>query len=113
MKSRTMNDCADCPIAKASQLIGDVWILLIVRELLTGTKRFNQLQTALIMPESKKTINSRTLTNRLKVLEEKNILERTVFAHEKPPRVEYSLTKEGRALSSIIDNMRDFGKKYL
>ena len=102
-----------CPIAKASELVGDMWILLIVRELLTGPKRFNELQTALVSAESHKIINSRTLTQRLQKLEQDHITSRTEFAHEKPPRVEYTLTKEGMALSTLIDDIRDFGKKYL
>jgi DNA-binding HxlR family transcriptional regulator len=111
MKSATPDNI--CPIAKASELVGDMWILLIVRELLTGSKRFNELQNALVSAESQKVINSRTLTQRLQTLEKSHIISRAEFNHEKPPRVEYTLTKEGKALSAIIDNIRDFGKKYL
>lgn len=110
MKSKTSDQC---PIAKASELVGDMWILLIVRELLKSPKRFNELQTALISAESNKQINSRTLTQRLQILEKNKIITRKEFTHEKPPKVEYALTKEGHALSTVIDTIRAFGKKYL
>ncbi len=107
------HDTDICPVARASELIGDMWILLIIRELLEGPKRFNELQTELVSAESQKCINSRTLTQRLQTLEKHHIITRTEFTHEKPPRVEYSLTKEGKALSGLIDTIRSFGKKYL
>ncbi len=111
MKSIT-NDII-CPVAKASELVGDMWVLLLVRELLTGPKRFNELQNSLVSAEGQKCINSRTLTQRLQKLEKDKIISRAEFNHEKPPRVEYTLTKEGMALSTLIDEVRTFGKKYL
>ena len=103
----------DCPVAEASALIGDMWILLIIRELLTGTKRFCELERNIISSESRKTINTRTLTLRLSKLEEEGLIERKEHTKEMPPRVEYTLTKKGSALSKVIDTVRDYGKKYL
>ena len=102
-----------CPIAKASEIIGDTWTILIIRELLGGTKRFNEIQQDLISSCSQHCINSRTLTERLKKLEKENVLERTVVAHEMPPRVEYTLTKKGKDLSKVIEALKNFGEKHL
>jgi DNA-binding HxlR family transcriptional regulator len=103
----------DCPVAEASALIGDMWILLIVRELLTGPKRFCELERNIISSESGHTINTRTLTLRLQKLEKSNLIERKQFPHKMPPHVEYTLTKKGTALSKVIDMVREYGKKYL
>ncbi len=103
----------DCPIAKASEIVGDMWTLLIIRELLRGTKRFNEIQQALVSVDSNHCINSRTLTERLKVLEKEKILLRSAVPHEMPPRVEYELTKKGEALSKIVADLKSFGRKYL
>ncbi len=110
MKKTCINEC---PIAQAGALIGDIWIILIVRELLTGAKRFTELREALIPCDSTTPINSRTLTLRLKMLEEAGLLTRAKFEHEMPPRVEYTLTKKGKALSKIIEQIRNYGKRYL
>ena len=96
----------ECPIAKACEIVGDTWTLLIIRELLSGVKRFNELQQVL-------GINSRTLTERLQKLVKEKILERMVIAHEMPPRVEYKLTKKGEDLSKIVADLKKFGQKYL
>jgi len=103
----------NCPVAQASSLIGDTWVILIIRELLQEPKRFCELQNALIPHQGTKPINTRTLTQRLKTLEESEIINRKVFAHEMPPKVQYSLTKKGQALSKIVEQIRLYGKKYL
>ncbi len=95
-----------CPIARTASLVGDTWTILIVRDLMSGSKRFGQLQ------ESLGHVSPKTLSQRLKTLEYAHILTREAFA-EIPPRVEYSLTDKGRALSSIIDAMYAFGDQYL
>lgn len=95
-----------CPVALVAELLGDQCTLLIVRDLLTGNKRFKDFQLSL------SPMSSRTITNKLKRLEEKKIITRTQYK-EKPPRVEYALTKEGRALGDLMDEMRKYGKKYL
>jgi DNA-binding HxlR family transcriptional regulator len=113
MKSMTPPQKNDiCPIAMTSSLIGDVWVILIIRDLLKGAKRFNELQHSLIAYGEKNSINSRTLTGRLKMLEKEGVITRIAFAHEMPPKVEYSLTKKGKALSTIIEKMRQYGKSH-
>ena len=95
-----------CPIARVAELLGDTCTLLIVRDLLTGTKRFKDFEQSL------SPMSSRTITKKLKMLEEKNIITRTAYK-ERPPRVEYTLTKEGKTLSALINDMRLFGEKFL
>lgn len=106
MKTTTIHDADICPVARVAGLLGDPCTLLIVRDLLVGKKRFGEIESSL------SPISSRTITNKLKVLEEMNIITRTEFK-EKPPRVEYSLTKEGKKLHGLIEEMRSYGKKYL
>jgi DNA-binding HxlR family transcriptional regulator len=95
-----------CPIARTAELVGDMWTILIVRDLMSGSKRFGQLQ------ESLGHVSPKTLSQRLKILEQADILTREAFA-EIPPRVEYTLTEKGRALSDIIRAMSAFGEQYL
>ena len=82
------------------------WTLLLVRELAEGTSRFCELERAL------SGISPRTLSLRLRGLEEEAIVERHTFP-EVPPRVEYALTDKGRALLPIIDDMREYGEEWL
>lgn len=95
-----------CPVARVAELLGDPCTLLIIRDLLTGSKRFKDIEASL------SPISSRTITNKLKLLEEKRLISRTEFK-EKPPRVEYTLTKEGQKLHDLIEEMRKYGKKTL
>lgn len=90
-----------CGLGKTIDLLGNKWTVAIVYSLLEGTKRFAELQTEL-------TINPRTLSQRLKDLEEHGIITRQTYA-EVPPRVEYSLTKKGQSLSDIIKSMEYWG----
>ncbi len=101
----------DCPIAQASMLVGDMWVILIIRDLLTGERRFTELEHSLVS-SANHSINSRTLTDRLKMLEEMKVVTRKVYAHTLPPKVEYSLTEKGKALSSVIEKIRHYGQKY-
>lgn len=82
------------------------WTLLLVRELAEGTSRFCELERAL------SGISPRTLSLRLRGLEEEAIVERHTYP-EVPPRVEYALTDKGRALLPIIDDMREYGEEWL
>ena len=82
------------------------WTLLLVRELADGRSRFCELERAL------SGISPRTLSLRLRALEEEGIVERQEFG-EVPPRVEYALTEKGRALLPIIDDMREYGEQWL
>jgi DNA-binding HxlR family transcriptional regulator len=95
-----------CPIIKPTKLIGDVWTLLIVKSLLNGPKRFNQIKTEI--PE----ITSRTLTCRLKTLTEQGIIDRKQYPVI-PPKVEYSLTEIGFGMNKIISEIEKFGNKFL
>ena len=97
--------CKDCPIARTAQLIGDTWSLLIIRDLFSGSKRFGELASSLAG------MSSRTLTKKLQLLESHDIISREKYS-EKPPRVEYSLTKKGKELNRLIDDLRLFGEKY-
>lgn len=104
-KNSAHNTHQECPIARVVALLGDTWSLLIVRDLLSGPKRFGALL------ESLHGISSRTLTNKLKHLETEHVIERQEF-RERPPRVEYQLTKKGLDLHNITQAMRQFGEKY-
>lgn len=95
----------DCPVETTLSLISSRWTVLIIRELLTGTKRFNKLKRSI------DNISQKVLTSNLRTLEEKGLVERTVYA-EVPPRVEYSLTETGFSLKPILDAMWDWGINY-
>ena len=95
-----------CPIAVVAGLVGDMWTLLIIRDLAKGSARFGDLVNSL------QGISTRTLTVKLKKLEENGLITRKTF-RERPPRVEYSLTKKGTELTGIIDAMRKFGEHEL
>jgi DNA-binding HxlR family transcriptional regulator len=95
-----------CPIARTATLIGDRWTPLIVRDLAPGCRRFSELQRSL------DGISPKTLSDRLRKLEDAEIVSRTCFA-EMPPRVEYRLTEKGHALLPVIESMRDFGESWL
>ena len=95
-----------CPVARTAAVIGSKWTLLVIRDLATGTKRFNTLEKSLTG------ISAKTLSERLRSLEQEHILSRQAYA-EIPPRVEYSLTEKGRALLSLIESMREYGQRWL
>lgn len=95
----------DCPVATTINLIGNKWKLLIIRDLLSGTKRFGELRKSL------NGISQRVLTENLRDLENDGLLNRKVFA-EVPPRVEYSLNKTGLSLQPVIMSMAEWGTKY-
>ncbi len=98
--------CGNCPIAKTADLIGDSTILLIVRDLEKGTKRFTDLSASL------PSVSSRTLTQKLKLLEEEDVVVKNKFA-EFPPRIEYTLTKKGKGLKVVIKAMQKYGETFL
>ena len=86
-------------------LIGDKWKVLIIRDLLTGTKRFGELKKSL------NGITQKVLTNNLRQMEASGLVNRKVYA-EVPPRVEYSLTETGWSLKPILDSMVQWGNNY-
>jgi DNA-binding HxlR family transcriptional regulator len=95
----------ECTVERTLEVIGGKWTTLILRDLLSGTKRFGELRASL------GNIPPKTLTERLRNLEEQGALERVQFP-EIPPRVEYTLTDKGRALGAIIDAMAHWGLKW-
>jgi DNA-binding HxlR family transcriptional regulator len=97
-----------CPpqMHRAMNLIGDMWTLMIVYTLLSGRKRFGELLEAM------GNVSPKTVSQRLKMLDEQGFVERHAFA-EIPPRVEYHLTEKGRALADIIEAIKQFGDRYL
>ncbi|MDQ2905811.1 MAG: helix-turn-helix transcriptional regulator [Chloroflexota bacterium] len=98
--------CAATPLGRAIHLLGDTWVLLIVMNLLRGPMRFNALRAILGH------ISSKTLSSRLKLLEELDFVQRQAFL-EIPPRVEYHLTEKGRELGDVIAALEQFGNKHL
>ena len=95
----------DCPVEYTASLIANKWKILILRELLTGTKRYNEL------PRNVVGISSKVLTENLRDLEADGIISRVVYP-EVPPKVEYSLTEKGEDLREVIEAMKQFGLKY-
>ncbi len=108
MATRTMNPVHDatCSVACCAEIIGAKWTALLVHDLSEGPRRFSELEQA--CPG----ISPRMLSERLRALEEQELVERRSYA-ESPPRVEYELTAKGEALLPIIEAMRRFGHKWL
>ena len=94
-----------CPVETTLSLIGDKWKVLILRDLMDGTKRFGELKKSI------GSVSQKVLTAQLRDMEENCLVNRTVYA-EVPPRVEYSLTEIGHSLKPIIDAMMDWGMDY-
>ena len=105
---RTMNPIHDetCSVARCAEIIGAKWTALLVHDLSEGPRRFSELE------HSCAGISPRTLSERLRALEEEGIVERQSYA-ESPPRVEYELTQKGESLLPIINAMREFGRDWL
>ena len=95
----------ECPVATTVQLVGSKWKLLILRDLLTGTKRYNELRRSL--PD----ISQKVLTSTLKSMVEDGIVIRTAYP-EVPPRVEYSLSPLGESMRPVISVMEQWGNEY-
>jgi DNA-binding HxlR family transcriptional regulator len=95
-----------CPVCRTAEIVCGKWTLLLVKELSEGHSRFCELERAL------DGISPRTLSLRLRALEEEGILARSTFP-EVPPRVEYVLTEKGRALVPLIEDMRAYGNLWL
>jgi DNA-binding HxlR family transcriptional regulator len=95
-----------CPVCRTAEIISGKWTLLVIRDLAGGSKRFCELERSLTG------ISPRTLSLRLRCLEEHGVVERHTFP-EVPPRVEYALTAKGEALVPLIDDMRSYGQAWL
>ena len=94
-----------CPVETTLMLISDRWKVLVIRDLLDGTKRFGELK------RSVGNISQKVLTANLRAMEESGLLTRKVYP-EVPPRVEYTLTETGYSLKSILDAMKEWGTNY-
>jgi DNA-binding HxlR family transcriptional regulator len=96
--------CAEesCPVARAVRVLDGKWTMLVIRDLLGGTRRFSELRASLAG------ISPKTLTDRLRDLEQHGLVERVMYA-EIPPRVEYTLTAKGRTLEPVIGALAEWG----
>ena len=94
-----------CPVETTLTLISDKWKVLILRDLMPGTKRFGELK------KSVGNVSQKVLTSQLREMEQSGLLIRTVYP-EVPPRVEYTLTDLGRSLKPVLDAMQSWGEAY-
>jgi DNA-binding HxlR family transcriptional regulator len=95
-----------CPVCRTADVVCGKWTLLVIRDLAEGCSRFCELERSL------EGISPRTLSLRLRALEEEGIVTRNTFP-EVPPRVEYALTEKGKALVPLIEDMRRYGRRWL
>ena len=95
-----------CPVGCCAEIISGKWTLLVIRDLAEESRRFCELERSL------EGISPRTLSLRLRALEDEGIVERRTYP-EVPPRVEYLLTEKGRALVPLIEDMRAYGRRWL
>jgi DNA-binding HxlR family transcriptional regulator len=95
-----------CPVCRTAEIVCGKWTLLLIRDLAEGHSRFCELERSL------SGISPRTLSLRLRALEDEGIVRRHTFP-EVPPRVEYALTDKGQALLPLIDDMRSYGERWL
>lgn len=98
-------DIPACPVEATLTLMGDKWKILIIRDLLGGTKRFGELKRSVCG------ISQKMLTANLRAMEENMLVDRKVYA-EVPPRVEYTLTDTGYSLKTVLDAMAEWGDTY-
>ena len=101
-----IHDSGCCSVAACAEILGAKWTAVLVHDLSEGPRRFSQLE------HSCAGISPRTLSERLRALEDEGIVERRSYP-ESPPRVEYELTQKGESLLPIIDAMREFGRDWL
>ena len=104
-EQKNVKNLPACPVETTLNLIGDKWKVLILRDLLPGTKRFGELKKSI------GNVSQKVLTAQLRAMEESGLLTRKVYA-EVPPRVEYTLTELGYSLKPILDAMRNWGEEY-
>ena len=94
-----------CPVETTLTLISDKWKVLIIRDLLPGTKRFGELKKSI------GSVSQKVLTSQLRQMEESGLLTRTVYP-EVPPQVEYTLTELGQSLRPVLDALWNWGNNY-
>ena len=102
---KTAKELPACPVETTLTLIGDKWKVLILRDLLTGTKSFGELKKSI------GNVSQKVLTAQLRAMEDSGLLTRKVYA-EVPPKVEYTLTELGESLKPILDSMWNWGEEY-
>lgn len=94
-----------CPVCACAEIVSGKWTLLVIRDLAEGSRRFCELERSL------EGISPRTLSLRLRALEEQGVVGRHTYP-EVPPRVEYALTQKGSELAPLIETMRDYGERW-
>ena len=104
-KEKSNDNLPACPVETTLMLIGNKWKVLIIRDLLTGTKRFGELKKSIGK------VSQKVLTTQLRDMEEDGLISRKIYA-EVPPRVEYSLTELGKSLQPILNAMLQWGTEY-
>ena len=104
-EQKSVKDLPACPVETTLTLIGDKWKVLILRDLMPGTKRFGELKKSI------GNVSQKVLTAQLRAMEDSGLLTRTVYA-EVPPRVEYTLTELGKSLKPILDALWNWGEEY-
>ena len=102
---RKKKELPECPVETTLALIGDKWKILILRDLIGGTKRFGELRKSIGF------ISQKVLTENLREMEGDALVSRKVYA-EVPPRVEYSLTELGMSLEPVLGSMKKWGSAY-
>ena len=105
MENDALNELPACPVETTLTLISDKWKVLILRDLMPGTKRFGELKKSIGH------VTQKVLTTQLRQMEASGLVTRTVYA-EVPPRVEYTLTELGYSLKPILDAMWAWGEEY-
>ena len=104
-EAMSKNELPDCPVETTLMLISDKWKVLILRDLMPGTKRFGELKKSIGH------VSQKVLTAQLRQMEASGLLTRKVYA-EVPPRVEYTLTELGYSLKPVLDAMWVWGEEY-
>lgn len=94
-----------CPVELTLSLISNKWKVLLIRDLISGTKRFGELKNSI------SGISQKSLTQNLRDLESSGIIIRKVYA-EVPPKVEYSLSELGNSLTPVLDSLANWGNNY-
>lgn len=105
MSDKKTKELPACPVETTLTLIGNKWKVLILRDLMAGTKRFGELKKSI------GSVSQKVLTAQLRDMEQSGLVNRKVYA-EVPPRVEYSLTELGQSLKPILDAMSNWGEDY-
>lgn len=105
INEKSNDNLPSCPVETTLMLIGNKWKVLIIRDLLTGTKRFGELKKSIGK------VSQKVLTTQLRDMEESGLISRKVYA-EVPPKVEYSLTELGKSLQPILNAMLQWGTEY-